>query len=179
MNSNLETAVLGGGCFWCQETLFLHIKGVVSVVSGYAGGSTQNPNYEQTCGGGTGHAEVIKITYDPNMISFKELLYIFFYAHDPTTKDRQGADVGTQYRSVILYSDEKQKEISEQVIKELEERKVFQNPILTELKPLENFYEAEAYHQRYFEKNPGKAYCQVVIAPKVEKLEKEFSKYYQ
>jgi len=174
-----ETAFLGGGCFWCQEALFLHIKGVVSVTSGYAGGTLSNPIYEQVCTGKTGHAEVVKIDYDPEIISFKELLYIFFYVHDPTTKDRQGSDIGTQYRSVILYADEKQKQTAEQVIEELEDKKAFRGPIVTEVMPLKNFYRAEEYHQRYFEKNPAKGYCQAVIAPKIDKLEKEFYKYYQ
>ena len=177
-NNKLETIILGGGCFWCQEALFLHIMGVVSVVSGYAGGLIENPTYEQVSSGSTGHAEVIKIEYNPDTISLKDLLYIFFYVHDPTTKDRQGADVGTQYRSIILFSNENQKEVSNQVIKELEDSKAFKGPIVTEVEPLENFYMAEEYHQRYFEKNPNKGYCQVVIAPKIKKLEEKFSKFY-
>jgi len=177
--TKMETAVLGGGCFWCQEALFSHIKGVISVVSGYAGGSLENPTYEQVSSGKTGHAEVVKINYNPDIISFKELLYIFFYVHDPTTKDRQGSDIGTQYRSIILFINEKQKETAEQVIKELEAKKAFKEPIVTEVIPFDKFYMAEEYHQKYFEKNPEKGYCQVVIAPKIKKLEKEFLKYYQ
>ena len=177
-NNKTETVVLGGGCFWCQEALFLHIKGVVSVVSGYAGGPLENPTYEQVSTGTTGHSEVVKIEFDPNIITFKELLYIFFYVHDPTSRDRQGADVGHEYRSIILFTSESQKEIISQVIKELEDKKAFRGPIVTEVVPLDKFYRAEEYHQRYFEKNPDKGYCQVVIAPKIKKLEKEFLKYY-
>jgi len=178
-NNKMETAFLGGGCFWCQEALFLHIKGVVSVVSGYAGGTAENPTYEQVCSGNTGHAEVVRIDYDPEIISFKELLYIFFYVHDPTTKDRQGSDVGAQYRSIILFTDEKQKQTALQVIKELEDKKAFKGPIVTEVAPSKKFYMAEEYHQRYFEKNPERSYCQAVIAPEIKKLEKEFLKYYK
>lgn len=178
-SKKIEMVVLGGGCFWCQEALFLHIKGVVSVVSGYAGGLLDEPTYEDVSSSNSGHAEVVKIEYNSDMIPFKELLYIFFYSHDPTTKDRQGADVGSQYRSILLFTDEKQKETAASVIKELEDKKAFRGPIVTEVIPLEKFYPAEEYHQRYFEKNPGKGYCQVVIAPKIKKLEKEFLKYYQ
>ena len=178
-NKKTDSIIFGGGCFWCQEALFLHIKGVVGVTSGYAGGTAASPTYENVCTGTTGHAEVVKIDYDPEIISLKELLYIFFYVHDPTTKDRQGADVGSQYRSIILYSDENQRKAVKEVIEELDSKKAFRGPIVTEVAPLEHFYKAEDYHQRYFEKNPGKGYCQVVIAPKIDKLEKEFVKYYQ
>ena len=177
-NNNVETVVLGGGCFWCLEALFLHIKGVTSVVSGYAGGSLENPTYEQVCTGTTGHAEVVKIDYNPSIISLEEIFHIFFYVHDPTTKDRQGTDVGTQYRSIILYSNEKQKEIANNVIKNLQDSKAFHGPIVTEVVLLDMFYMADESHQRYFEKNPKIAYCQVVIAPKVKNLEDEFSKFY-
>jgi peptide-methionine (S)-S-oxide reductase len=168
-----ETATLGGGCFWCLEAVYKDLKGVQSVVSGYAGGEVESPTYEQVCGGRTGHAEVVQITYDPNVVAFRDLLDVFFTIHDPTTKDRQGGDVGPQYRSVILYHDAAQRAAAEQAIADLEARRVWRAPLVTELAPLETFYPAEAYHQDYFENNPRQRYCQIVIAPKVTKFRKE------
>ncbi|HSA82111.1 MAG TPA: peptide-methionine (S)-S-oxide reductase MsrA [Geminicoccaceae bacterium] len=169
-----ETATLGGGCFWCLEAVYKDLKGVERVVSGYAGGTVEDPTYEQVCGGRTGHAEVVQITYDPELISFRDLLDVFFTIHDPTTKDRQGADIGPQYRSIILYHDAGQKADAEHAIAELREKGVWRAPIVTEVVPLEKFYEAEAYHQDYYEQNPRQRYCQIVIAPKVAKFRKEY-----
>jgi len=173
-----KIAVFGGGCFWCTEAVFATLKGVVSVVPGYAGGTKINPTYEEVSSENTGHAEVIKLEYAPEIISYEDLLTVFFYTHDPTTKDRQGNDIGSQYRSIILYADDEQKAIAENFIAELnlaakppsEEKK----PIVTELKLLDKFYEAEKYHKEYFKKNPNQAYCQLVIPPKIKKLEKRF-----
>jgi len=173
-NGKMEVATLGGGCFWCIEAAFNEIRGVVNVESGYAGGELASPTYEQVCTGTTGHAEVVQVTFDPHIISFKEILEIFFTAHDPTTLNRQGADVGTQYRSVIFYNNEKQKEIAEQVIDELNATKVWDNPIVTQVEPLKNFYKAEEYHRRYFTRHPEAAYCKIVIAPKIAKLRKKY-----
>lgn len=173
-SSKLKTAVLGGGCFWCVETIFEDIKGVEKVESGYSGGTTKKPTYQEVCSGTTGHAEVVRIWYNPEIISYKELLYVFFHIHDPTTLNRQGADVGTQYRSVIFYSDENEKQIAEAMISEISEKKLWQNPVVTELSPLKEFYIAEDYHQNYYKNNPEKSYCSVVIAPKVRKFYKEF-----
>jgi peptide-methionine (S)-S-oxide reductase len=169
-----RVATLGGGCFWCLEAVFDELQGVERVVSGYAGGHVPNPTYQQVCTGTTGHAEVVQITFDPRVISFRELLQVFFAVHDPTTPNRQGADVGPQYRSIILYHDQEQKEIAEQVIAELEAARVWPNPIVTEVVPLQAFYPAEEYHQQYFKRNPQQPYCQVVIVPKVAKLRKAF-----
>jgi peptide-methionine (S)-S-oxide reductase len=171
--SDRELATLGGGCFWCLEPVYKELKGVESVVSGYAGGHVDDPTYEQVCGGRTGHAEVVQITYDPNVISFKDLLDVFFTIHDPTTKDRQGADVGPQYRSIILHHSPEQKAAAKQAITDLEAKSVWHAPIVTEIAPLDRFYPAEAYHQDYFENNPRQRYCQIVIAPKVAKFRKE------
>jgi peptide-methionine (S)-S-oxide reductase len=168
-----ELATLGGGCFWCLEPIFKDLKGVESVVSGYAGGTVPNPSYEQVCGGRTGHAEVVQIAYDPNEISFRDLLDVFFTIHDPTTPDRQGADVGPQYRSIILYHGPEQKAEAERAIADLGETGIWRDRIVTEVVPLEKFYPAEAYHQDYFEQNPRQRYCQIVIAPKVAKFRKE------
>jgi peptide-methionine (S)-S-oxide reductase len=168
-----ETATLGGGCFWCLEAVYKDLKGVERVVSGYAGGTVENPTYEQVCGGRTGHAEVVQITYDPEIVSFRDLLDVFFTIHDPTTKDRQGADVGPQYRSIILYHDAGQKAAAERAIAELREKGLWRAPVVTEIVPLETFYPAEAYHQDYYEQNPRQRYCQIVIAPKVAKFRKE------
>jgi peptide-methionine (S)-S-oxide reductase len=168
-------AVFGGGCFWCTEAVFDELRGVKSVVSGYAGGSTKNPTYEKVCGGGTGHAEVIKIEFDPTEIAFKDLLTVFFATHDPTTLNRQGNDVGTQYRSAIFYANEEQKREAEAFIKELNDSKVFGNPVVTTLEPLGEFYEAEDYHQKYYANNPYQPYCQYMIPPKLNKLHKQFS----
>jgi len=167
-------AVFGGGCFWCTEAVFDELRGVKSVVSGYAGGSTKNPNYEEVCGGRTGHAEVIKIEFDPDEIAFKDLLTVFFATHDPTTLNRQGNDVGTQYRSAIFYANEEQKREAEAFIKELNDSKSFGKPVVTTLEPLGEFYEAEDYHQKYYANNPYQPYCQYMIPPKLNKLHKQF-----
>ena len=168
-----EMATLGGGCFWCLEAVYKDLKGVESVVSGYAGGSVDNPTYEQVCGGRTGHAEVVQLTYDPEVVSFRDLLDVFFTIHDPTTEDRQGADVGPQYRSIVLYHSPEQKADAERAIADLEAKGVWHAPIVTEIVPLEKFYPAEEYHQDYFEQNPRQRYCQIIIAPKVAKFRKE------
>lgn len=171
-----EIATLAGGCFWCTEAIFQRLKGVSTVDPGYSGGKRENPSYEQVSTGATGHAEAIQITFDPSVISFEKLLTIFFATHDPTTKNRQGADVGTQYRSVIFYHSENQKAVAEKVIKKLEQSKTYNDPIVTEVVPFEIFYEAEDYHQNYYNNNLAKnPYCSVVIDPKVNKLIKEFS----
>ncbi len=167
-------AVFGGGCFWCTEAVFDELRGVKSVVSGYAGGSTKNPSYEEVCGGRTGHAEVIKIEFDPDEIAFKDLLTVFFATHDPTTLNRQGNDVGTQYRSAIFYANEEQKREAEAFIKELNDSKSFGKPVVTTLEPLAEFYEAEDYHQKYYANNPYQPYCQYMIPPKLNKLHKQF-----
>ncbi|MDP2207647.1 MAG: peptide-methionine (S)-S-oxide reductase MsrA [Bacteroidota bacterium] len=163
-----EKATLGGGCFWCTEAVFQTLPGVVSVISGYSGGSKVNPTYEEICTGKTGHAEVVEITFDPAKISYEKLLDVFWKAHDPTTLNRQGADVGTQYRSGIFYHNQKQKISAEK--SKLEAQRQFDDTIVTEIKPLVHFYPAEEYHQNYFEKNPDAAYCKFVIRPKLEKL---------
>ncbi|MCX7877976.1 MAG: peptide-methionine (S)-S-oxide reductase MsrA [Ignavibacteria bacterium] len=173
-SSKLKTAVLGGGCFWCVEAIFEDIKGVEKVESGYSGGTTKNPTYQEVCSGRTGHAEVVRIWYDPEIISYKELLNVFFHVHDPTTLNRQGADVGTQYRSVIFYANDEEKKTAEELISEITENKLWDDPIVTELSPLGEFYSAEDYHQNYFRNNPEKSYCSVVIAPKLRKFYKEF-----
>lgn len=165
-----ETAVLGGGCFWCVEAVFERIEGVKSAVSGYAGGSRENPTYEQVSTGATGHAEVVKIEFDPAVIRYDEILDIFFSAHDPTTEDRQGADVGTQYRSVVFYADEAQKEAAERAIARVDASGAYPRRAVTELAPLRAFWEAEAYHQDYYDKHPFAGYCRVVIAPKLKKI---------
>jgi len=170
-----ETAIFGGGCFWCTEATFEMLEGVVSVMPGYAGGSTPNPSYEQVCGGETGHAEVIQVEFDPEKISFTDLLSVFFVVHDPTTRNRQGNDIGTQYRSIILTTNEKQKKEAEEFIRQLSENEFAGKKIVTEVQLLEIFYPAEGYHHHYFQKNPEKAYCQAVINPKVEKLRKHFT----
>jgi len=169
-----NVAVFGGGCFWCTEAVFDELGGVKSVVSGYAGGSTKNPTYEEVCGGRTGHAEVIKIDFDPTEIAFKDLLTVFFATHDPTTLNRQGNDVGTQYRSAILYANEEQKREAEALIKELNDSKAFGKPVVTTVEPLGEFYEAEDYHQKYYANNPYQPYCQYMIPPKLNKLHKQF-----
>jgi peptide-methionine (S)-S-oxide reductase len=169
-----EVATLGGGCFWCLEPLFDELTGVEGVVSGYAGGHVPKPTYEQVCGGGTGHAEVVQVTFDPSVVSFADLLRVFFSVHDPTTLNRQGADVGTQYRSVVLYHSPEQKQVAEQVVDEVNKAGIWSRPIVTQIAPLETFYPAEDYHQRYFELNPGQGYCRVVIEPKVAKFRQHF-----
>lgn len=168
-------ATLAGGCFWCLEAVYDELKGVSRVVSGYAGGDVPNPNYKQVCSGTTGHAEVVKIEYDPEVISYRDLLEIFFTIHDPTTLNRQGADVGTQYRSAIFYHDEEQRSIAEEIIAELEDANAYANPIVTEVAPLDTFYAAEDYHQDYYKNNPNQGYCMVVIAPKLAKFRKKFA----
>jgi peptide-methionine (S)-S-oxide reductase len=173
-NENLKKATFGSGCFWCTEAVFEMVEGVHSVVSGYAGGNVDNPTYEQICSGSTGHAEVTQITYNPGIITFDELLQIFWKTHDPTTLNRQGNDVGTQYRSVIFYHDDEQKQLAEKYKKELDESGAWKNPIVTEITPLTNFYKAEDYHQNYYENNPNQGYCAFIIAPKLEKFEKVF-----
>ncbi len=170
-----EVATLGGGCFWCLEAVYEQLQGIEQVVSGYAGGHVENPSYQEVCTGKTGHAEVVQLTYDPDTVSFREILQVFFTIHDPTTRNRQGADVGPQYRSIILYHDEEQKQIAKDVIDEFESEGVWENPIVTEVEPLEEFYRAEDYHQEYYRNNPGQPYCQAVIAPKVSKFRKKFT----
>lgn len=172
---NLQKIVLGGGCFWCLDTLFRKTKGVENVVVGYAGGDSKNPSYREICGGQSGHAEVLEISFDSEIISLDEIFKIFFTLHDPTTLNRQGADKGTQYRSIILYDDISQMTQANEIITKFEQEKVWENPIVTEVVPLEKFYSAEGYHQDYFNKNPDKSYCQIVISPKIEKFEKVFS----
>ncbi len=169
-----EIATLAGGCFWCLEAVYDELKGVEDVVSGYAGGRVPNPSYELVCTGATGHAEVVQIAFDSKIISFKEILEVFFTIHDPTTLNRQGSDVGTQYRSAIFYHTPEQKVTAEQVIAELNSEHVWDGSIITELKPFEEFYPAEAHHQEYFKKNPNQSYCRVVIAPEVTKFRKQF-----
>ncbi|MFO0934248.1 MAG: peptide-methionine (S)-S-oxide reductase MsrA [Planctomycetota bacterium] len=168
-------ATFGGGCFWCTEAVFLRLKGVVSVASGYAGGTVANPTYEQVSSGETGHAEVIQVRFDPAQVKYEQLLEVFFKTHDPTTLNRQGADVGTQYRSVIFTHDDAQKKTAEEVKAALEAAKAFDRPIVTEITPYKAFYKAEDYHQGYYDANPRAGYCRVVIAPKLEKLEKVFA----
>ncbi|MGI8788856.1 MAG: peptide-methionine (S)-S-oxide reductase MsrA [Pyrinomonadaceae bacterium] len=171
---NTETATLGAGCFWCVEAVFDDLKGVISVESGYSGGHTENPTYREVCSETTGHAEVAQVTFDPNVISFKEILQVFFAVHDPTTLNRQGNDVGTSYRSAIFYHDDEQKRIAEEVIKEVEAEGVYDNPIVTEVEPFDKFYIAENYHQEYFVNNPNQPYCAAVVAPKVRKFREKF-----
>ena len=169
-----EKATLAGGCFWCLDSIFRDLKGVEKVESGYAGGRTANPTYQDVCSGMTGHAEVVQVTFDPTEISFRDLLGVFFTTHDPTTLNRQGADVGTQYRSAIFYHSPEQREIAEQVIAELDRNQVWDDPIVTEVTAFTNYYPAEQYHQDYFARNPNQPYCQVVIAPKVSKFRKAY-----
>jgi peptide-methionine (S)-S-oxide reductase len=174
LQERTEVATFAGGCFWCTEAVFLELKGVKSVVSGYIGGKTINPTYKEICGGDTGHAEAIQITYDSNEISFGELLEVFFATHDPTTLNRQGNDVGTQYRSEIFYHDEMQKEISEEYISLMSNENTFGQPIVTQVSPISTFYKAEEYHNNYYNENKSQGYCSYVITPKIEKLKKYF-----
>jgi peptide-methionine (S)-S-oxide reductase len=174
MTQNLETVTLGAGCFWCVEAVFLNVKGVHRVVSGYAGGTVEHPTYQQVCNGNTGHAEVVQITFDPEVISFAELLDIFWRTHDPTTLNRQGPDVGTQYRSVILYHKDAQRAVAETSKRDTEATGLWPHPIVTEITPLGQFYPAEEYHQDYYRRNPSQPYCFVIIDPKVKKFQKEF-----
>lgn len=171
--STTAKATLGGGCFWCLEAVYQEVDGVENVVSGYAGGHVANPSYRQVCAGTTGHAEVVQLTFDPDVVSYRALLEIFFTIHNPTTKDREGADVGPQYRSIILHHDEEQKAVAESVIEDLEADGVFTDPIVTEIEPLDTLYTAEAKHQNYYRDNASQPYCQSVISPKVTKLRKK------
>jgi len=173
-SQNREIATLGGGCFWCLEPIFEDLDGVEKVVVGYSGGTVSEPSYQEVCTGTTGHAEVVQVTFDPGVISFREVLDVFFAVHDPTTPNRQGADVGTQYRSVIFYHSQEQKEIAEVVIRALGAEKRWKAPIVTEVAPFREFYIAEDYHQEYFRLNPGQPYCRVVIEPKVAKFRSKF-----
>jgi len=175
MEDNVQTAVFGGGCFWCTEAIFSELRGVVSVIPGYTGGVTKNPTYDEVCTGKTGHAESLRVTYDSRQISFNDLLTIFFATHDPTTLNRQGNDTGTQYRSAVFYASEAQKNETENFIKKMEASDPGGKHIVTEVVPLGIFYEAEDYHRNFFEKNRGVPYCQLIIEPKVEKLQKEFA----
>ena len=173
-NSNVETATLAAGCFWCVEAVFDDLKGVESVESGYSGGHTENPTYQQVCSETTGHAEVVQIKFDPAVISFKEILQVFFSVHDPTTLNRQGNDIGSSYRSAIFYHSDEQRRVAEEVIREVEAEGVYDDPIVTEVKPFDKFYIAENYHQEYFANNPNQPYCAAVVAPKVAKFRKKF-----
>ncbi len=170
-----EIATLAGGCFWCLEAVYDNLQGVVDVVSGYAGGHVTQPTYEQVCAGTTGHAEVVQITFDPSGVSYRELLEVFFTIHDPTTLNRQGADVGTQYRSAIFYHSEEQRAVAATLIAELDASGKWRTPIVTQVVPLEVFYPAEAYHQEYFRNNPNQPYCRMVVAPKVQKFQQTFT----
>ncbi|MCK6617892.1 MAG: peptide-methionine (S)-S-oxide reductase MsrA [Cyclobacteriaceae bacterium] len=175
MNQSLSLATFGSGCFWCTEAIFQRVNGVEKVESGYSGGKVKNPTYKEVCSGVTGHAEVVQITYDPKIISFDELLEIFWQTHDPTTLNRQGADVGTQYRSVIFYHTQEQKLLAEQYKKKLDESGAFERPIVTEISPFTGFYKAEDYHQNYYNLNGSAPYCSYVIQPKVDKFKKVFA----
>ena len=168
------SATLAGGCFWCLEAVYVELEGVEKVVSGYAGGAIPNPSYEQVCSGRTGHAEIVQVIFDPGVVTYEDLLGVFFTIHDPTTLNRQGNDVGTQYRSAIFYHDDEQKAAAEQAIREITDARIWSRPIVTEIVPLTDFYAAEAYHQDYFKNNPYQPYCQVVVAPKVAKFRKQY-----
>jgi len=173
-NGAAEVITLGGGCFWCLEPIFDELIGVKSVESGYTGGTVVNPTYRQICSGNTGHAEVVQVTFDPNVVSLQEILQIFFTFHDPTTLNRQGADVGTQYRSAIFYHNEEQRKIAEQMMAEINAAHIWHGRIVTEVTPLTKFYQAEDYHQEYYQNNPSQGYCRMVIAPKVTKFRKQY-----
>ena len=175
MKQETEVAIFGGGCFWCTEAVFDELRGVISVMPGYAGGSVKNPTYEAVCGGLTGHAEVIWIEFDPSQIDYKDLLTVFFATHDPTTLNRQGNDVGTQYRSIILYASEEQKREAERFIKEINDSSPRGKPVVTEVKPQGEFYEAEEYHRKYYENNSYQPYCWAIITPKLQKVHKQFT----
>jgi peptide-methionine (S)-S-oxide reductase len=172
--NNLETATLGAGCFWCVEAVFDDLKGVVSVESGYSGGHTENPTYQQVCSETTGHAEVVNVTFNPKEISFKEILQVFFTVHNPTTLNRQGNDIGSSYRSAIFYHSDEQKQVAEEVIKEVTAEGIYDDPIVTEVTPFDKFYIAEDYHQEYFANNPNQPYCAAVVAPKVAKFRQKY-----
>ena len=175
MDKNLEEATFGAGCFWCVEAIYELVKGIEHVESGYSGGHIENPTYKEVTTGTTGHAEVARIVFDPSVITYEELLEVLWHTHDPTTLNRQGNDVGPQYRSVIFYHNEEQRKIAEESLKKTDESDLWNDPIVTEIQPLENYYVAENYHQNYFENNPNAGYCSYVIAPKVKKFKKEFS----
>ena len=175
MDDNLSIATFGNGCFWCTEAIFQRLKGVEKVIPGYTGGSIKNPSYKEVCNGTTGHAEAIQIIYDPKIISYRELLDVFFYTHDPTTLNRQGADAGTQYRSAVFYHDEKQKKDAEVIIAQLEAEKVYDNKIVTEITSFKKFYIAEDYHKNYYNNNKNQGYCRAVINPKLDKFVKKYS----
>ncbi|MHB2148096.1 peptide-methionine (S)-S-oxide reductase MsrA [Calditrichota bacterium LG25] len=177
VEKHLEKATLGGGCFWCLEAIYQRVKGVESVVSGYAGGNVENPTYEAVCTGTTGHAEVVQITFNRDIISYEDILNIFWQIHDPTQLNRQGNDIGTQYRSVIFYHNDEQKQTALASKEQLKKAQVYQKPIVTEISPLDKFYAAEKYHQNYFNNNPSQTYCQLVIAPKLKKFKKSFTEY--
>ncbi|MET0946673.1 MAG: peptide-methionine (S)-S-oxide reductase MsrA [Flavobacterium sp.] len=172
--SNLETITLGGGCYWCVEAVYEDLNGVKSVVSGFSGGTVANPTYEEVCTGKTGHAEVVQITYDKTVTDINEIFKVFFTVHDPTTLNRQGADVGTQYRSVIFYKNDEQRKAAQSIISELNKAKVYSSPIVTKVEPFKKFYKAEDYHQNYYANNKNQPYCKMVIQPKIEKFEKVF-----
>jgi peptide-methionine (S)-S-oxide reductase len=174
MNASTQKATLGGGCFWCLEAIYQDLQGVEHVESGYTGGHVSSPDYKLVCTGTTGHAEVVQITFDPAVVSYEDLLKVFFTIHDPTTLNRQGADVGTQYRSAIFYHNEEQKQIAEKVMAEIASAEIWPNPIVTEITPLDVYYKAEDYHQNYFKNNPNQGYCRAVIAPKVAKFRKNY-----
>ena len=173
-NPELERVTLGGGCFWCLEAVFDQLRGVTDVVSGYSGGHVHDPTYKQVCSGTTGHAEVVQVTFNPSIITFRDILQVFFTIHDPTTLNRQGADVGTQYRSAVFYHTEEQQAVAEQLIAALGAEKLWDAPIVTEVTPFDRFYPAEDYHQEYFARNPNQGYCQFVIAPKVAKFRQKY-----
>lgn len=173
-SKNLDTAVVGGGCFWCTEAQYLLLDGVVSVTSGYSGGTVKNPSYKEVCNGTTGHAEVVRISYDTTKLNYADVLQAFFTSHDPTQLNRQGNDIGTQYRSVIFYSSDEQRKIAEEIKNDLDKSGAYQDPVVTEISPLKEFYKAEDYHQNYFNQNGDQPYCQFVVAPKVEKFKKVF-----
>ncbi|MBT0585879.1 peptide-methionine (S)-S-oxide reductase MsrA [Alteromonas oceanisediminis] len=173
--ANIQQATLAGGCFWCIESAFNSVKGVQSALSGYAGGSVENPSYEAVCSGNTGHAEVVRVNFDADVISFRSILEIFFALHNPTQLGRQGNDVGSQYRSAVFYHSEEQKEAAETIIAEIEAQQIWSDPVVTEVVPLNNYYEAEAYHQDYFSNNPQNTYCNMVVAPKLAKFKKTFA----
>jgi peptide methionine sulfoxide reductase msrA/msrB len=179
MEEKREIAYFGGGCFWCTEAVFKKLKGVLAAAPGYAGGAKDNPTYEEVSSGATGHAEAVRVEFDPAQISYEALLSVFFATHDPTTPNRQGADIGSQYRSLILYDNDLHREIAEKFIRNLEAEKIYAAPIVTELKPLQKFHPAEEYHRDYFAKNPAAAYCQAVINPKLKKLREKFTEYLQ
>lgn len=174
-NALLETATLAGGCFWCIEAIFVEVEGVHSVLPGYTGGTTANPGYQEVCAGSTGHAEAVQIVFDPTRISYRTILEIFFSVHDPTSPDRQGPDIGTQYRSVIFYHSDEQKAIAEELIAELNRARLWEKPIVTQIAPLDKFHPAEEYHLQYFSRHPEQAYCQMVISPKVSKLRQQWA----